>query len=55
MGVSVLVAVELAKRTGVPAWLGSPWFDRTLLGIIASGAAFGIVQLIRRPKPGGAP
>ena len=55
VGVSVLIAVELAKRTGVPTWLGSPWLDRTLLGIVASGVAFGIVQLIRRPNPKGAP
>jgi hypothetical protein len=27
----------------------SPWLDKTLLGIVASGLAFGIVFLIRRP------
>ena len=58
VGVSVLVVVELAKRSGVPAWLGSPWFDRTLLGIVASGVAFGvafgIVQLTRRRDSRGA-
>ena len=55
VGLAVLIAVHLAKLTGIAPWVESPWFDRTLLGILASGAAFGIVQLIRRPNPKGAP
>jgi hypothetical protein len=55
VGASVLITVELAKRTGAAAWLDSPWFDRTLLGILASGVAFGVVYLIRWRDSQGAP
>jgi SSS family solute:Na+ symporter len=55
VGVTVLIIVELSKRSGFPPWMASRWLDRTLLGILASGAAFAIVQFIRRPTSQGAP
>ncbi|MEE2899603.1 MAG: sodium:solute symporter family protein [Gemmatimonadota bacterium] len=55
VGVTVLIIVELSKRSGFPPWMASRWLDRTLLGILASGAAFAIVQFVRRPTSQGAP
>lgn len=43
-GVSMLFIVQLTGLSDI-----SPWLDKTLLGIVASGLAFGIVFLIRRP------
>jgi len=45
MGVTALFAARLSALSEV-----SPFLDPTLLGILASAAAFGLVFLVRRPK-----